>query len=65
MPTQKEMDEIDKIVDDVIEGPEVAKAVKDALHDALGSDPEPTQPKADPTNTDDDDGDDLWENLPV
>lgn len=54
-------DEIDHIVEGIVEDPKKAEALKDALHKAVEDEAEFVKPapKAD------DEGDDMWDNMPV
>ena len=58
-PSRARRDEIDQIVDSVVTEPSRAGELKRRLHVALGDDA-PTRPSAR-----NDDGDDLWDNLPI
>jgi len=59
MPTKRELEDIDRIVDNVIEDEKTAKKLKRALHDSV----EDTSKPADAG--DDENGEDLWDDVPV
>ncbi len=60
MPNRREIEEIDKIVDQNLEDKLQAEQLKRKLHSAFDGD-KPTKSKKD----DADENDDLWDNMPV
>ena len=64
MPTRKEFETIDAIVDEVVEDEAKAQELKRALHRAdAGKDPKKAR-KAE-ISTEEEDGEELWDDVPV
>ena len=57
MPTTKENQEIDKIVDRVVDDKAKARALKEALHGVVTKD--------DTAETAEEDDEDIWDDVPV
>ncbi len=64
MPTRRELEEIDRIVDEVVRDREKAEKLKEELHrnlwDEPGAEPEETGEEGE-----EEDDADLWDNVPV
>lgn len=65
MPTKREIEEIDRIVDEVLRNPESAQRLKSALHGDFARQSQTPAPTVGTTDSADEDGDDLWDNLPI
>ncbi len=64
MPTRKEFETIDAIVDEVVEDEGKAQELKRALHRAYAGKDAKEASKAE-ISTEEDDGEELWDDVPV
>ena len=64
MPTRKEFETIDAIVDEVVEDEAKAQELKRALHRA-DAEKDPKKAGKAEISTEEEDGEDLWDDVPV
>ncbi len=64
MPTRRELEEIDRIVDEVVSDREKAEKLKEELHRNLWDEPGAEAEEAGEVGEEEDDAD-LWDNVPV